>query len=206
MRGQVQLITALLLVGIIITLVIAAYIWGKPLIQKQHDLVKIDNAERFMDDLNSKIQSVARHGGREIMRVNLPGELRIIEGGKINNRLINDTISLKLTTTAGVIATDKTIVLAGLDTSMTKPIGEEAGILTAFAEELDGKYEINMSLRYRYLLTPERAYKIDLVPIGRVILGPGDRKITITRGTGEEIADGYNNLLLHITEIMIRLE
>jgi hypothetical protein len=158
-----------------------------------------------MRSLDEKIQEVVRHGGREVIPVNLPGELKISSHGKINGREINDTIQLEFTSKNMVMATNKTIVLKGSDTDMEKPIGAEAGILTVFSEDVDGEYIITFSLKYRFLRTVDYLYKIDLVPVGRALVGPGDRRIITVTSTGTEVIkkDGFD---LHVAEVGVRLE
>lgn len=201
MKGQSQLVTAVLLTGIMIVLVSGAYLWGIPLIEKQQDTVALNNMERLMNDMKDKIERVAVSGGRErIENVDVPGELRLVDAGN------NDEVVVTLSTRGQVIATGAEIFLSG-DNRTVVPITADAGVIKAFSEEQDGEFSIRMSLNFREVVAGETSSLINLKTGGRNLVGAGTHDITIThegvqtiRGGG---ADGRD---LNVVDIVVRFE
>ncbi len=56
---QTQILSLIIMTGIVITLVGVAYIWGSPMIEKRTVYTQYISAEKFMNDLNDKITKVA---------------------------------------------------------------------------------------------------------------------------------------------------
>ena len=200
-KGQSQLVTAVLLTGIMIVLVSGAYFWGIPLIEKQKDTVALNNMERFMDDLDDKIQRVAASGGRErIDGVNIPGDLKLADNG------LNDEVTVTFSTRGQIIATDADIYISG-DNRTVVPITTEAGAIKAFSEELDGEFSITMSLRYREVVAGETSNLINLKTGGRNLVSGGTHDVIITHDGVETIrgggADGKD---LNVVNIVLRFE
>ena len=100
MKGQSQVVVGVLLVLIMLILVGITYFWGIPLIQKQKDVVTVSNTERFLKELNRKIQDVAKNGGtQKISGFDIPGEF-ILEDNE-------EKFILNFKTTGNIIATGK---------------------------------------------------------------------------------------------------
>lgn len=194
-KGQTQLVTAILLTGILIALVTIAYFWGIPLIEKQKDSVRVDNMESLFLELDDKIQSVAKNGGKEnIEGYEVMGTMRFLGDG------INDNITASFETSGGIIATGTDIYLAGSGAE-NPPVGSEPGVVKVYAEKAGKKYDINMKLYYRNLTTAEDIYKIDLEAVGRRVVGEGKHSIVIEEAGSETIE---NKKKLHLTKVKIR--
>lgn len=198
MKAQAQIMSAVLLTGIIIGLIGVAYIWGGPMIQKQKDVVKLKNMETFMKNLNKQIKDVAKHGGTDKITATLPGYFEVKDNG------INDIIIMKFETVGSVIEPGREIVLVGEDKKMEKPIGNEPGVIVEKAKKINSKYHITLKLFYRNLTGQEYKYKIDLVPtqrrkIGGIKSGATERTIVLTS------LEGYEKGELHINPVKIRM-
>lgn len=87
MKGQ-EILSVVLISGILIGVVGSVYFWGVPLIQKNKDISTLENSEDFVRNLNNKIKNVANSGGRDRLIINIPG-LVTFDGSEIN--LIVDT-------------------------------------------------------------------------------------------------------------------
>jgi hypothetical protein len=87
MKGQ-EVLSVILISGILIGVVGSVYFWGVPLIQKNKDISTLENSENFMRNLNTKIKNVANTGGRDQLVINVPGLLKF-DGGEF--QLIIDT-------------------------------------------------------------------------------------------------------------------
>lgn len=83
MRGQQEAMTAILISGILIGIVGSVYFWGLPLIQKNKDVSILEDSEGFMKSLDNKIKYVANHGGRDQIKINVPGTLKF-DGEKLS--------------------------------------------------------------------------------------------------------------------------
>ncbi len=90
MKGQQEAISVVLITGILIGVVGSVYFWGLPLIQKNKDITVLKDSEHFMNDLNEKIKAVANNGGRDQLRIDVPGIL-------LYDKQVNE-ISLKVDT------------------------------------------------------------------------------------------------------------
>ena len=65
MKGAVNVISIILISGIIITLVGASYMWSVPLLQKQQDSTIFQTGRSFVLSLNEKIIDIANSGSGE---------------------------------------------------------------------------------------------------------------------------------------------
>lgn len=200
-KGQSQLVTAVLLTGILIVLVSAAYFWGIPLIEKQQDTVRMNNMERFMNDMNEKVQRVASSGGRErIDNVEVPGELRL------RDNELNDEVTVTFETRGQIIATDSTIYLTGSNRTVV-PITEEAGVITAFSERTGGRYRIEMTLGYREVVSGGTSNLINLRTGGRNVVGEGTHDVIITHdGTRTIRGGGSEGRDLQVVDVVLRFQ
>lgn len=75
MKGQQQIVSAVLLTGVLVTIVGSVYMWGIPLIEKNKAVDILHNSEDFMERLNDKIKFIANNGGQDRMTFNLPGTI-----------------------------------------------------------------------------------------------------------------------------------
>lgn len=73
MKGQQEIISIILISGILIVVVGSVYIWGAPVIQRNKDTSILEASEDFMIRLANKIKFVANNGGRDQLEVNVPG-------------------------------------------------------------------------------------------------------------------------------------
>ncbi|MCK4634561.1 MAG: hypothetical protein KAT37_01685 [Candidatus Aenigmarchaeota archaeon] len=176
-KGQSQIIGVVLLTLVMITMIGITYMWGMPLIEKQKDVVRVSNVERFMKELDNKIQNVAKNGGTQrIDNPNIPGELKIIDYGT------NDRIELIVQTTGTDMATEMDIYLKGDDNDEVS-IGNEPSVLKVISNELgDNAYSVNMTLYYRNLTGSKNVYIIDLLSLGRDVISGDGHRIVISEG------------------------
>lgn len=62
MRGQIAVISVVLISGIIISLVGAAYLWGMPIVEKRTIVTQAQTAENFILQLSDAIIDTANTG------------------------------------------------------------------------------------------------------------------------------------------------
>jgi len=71
MKGQQEILTTILLVGIILIIVFAAYLWGRPLIQKSFDRSKINTLIEQAKSIDQTILSAAESGTVKTVDISL---------------------------------------------------------------------------------------------------------------------------------------
>ncbi|MEM5790539.1 MAG: hypothetical protein QXP77_00575, partial [Candidatus Aenigmatarchaeota archaeon] len=77
-KAQVDIISAIIIVIIALTLFSAAYFWGMPLIQKRQDTALVERAFKYFDPKNPnsigrRIEYVANFGGEQTFSIDLDG-------------------------------------------------------------------------------------------------------------------------------------
>ncbi len=184
MKGQQEVLTPILLTGIMIAVISSVYFWGMPLIEKNKDAIYLRRSETFMNNLADKIKYVAANGGREEIIFNLPGSVRFLP----------DENYIELT-----LKTDGTIYSTGGDiyftlTSTTPGIlgKDEPFILKAHTSRLNKNYLTSYSLQSIPLCSGTRCYEIDFE--GKPFeIGSGNHKIVIENVgmTGPVVSQGY---------------
>lgn len=70
-RGQSEIVGAVLVVGIIIGAIAAAYTWGVPLLTKSSDVNRIDFSKNLLTKAAEKILLVVREGGQTTLNVQI---------------------------------------------------------------------------------------------------------------------------------------
>ncbi len=167
-KGQIQAISMVLIAGVVISLVGAAYFWGKPMIEKRSTLADISNAKSFMVQLDKYITEVARNGGSKAISVpKLPGaSLSVVS---------EDEITLRFFTTQAMIDMGDESVPVPVETfdqSNPGPYGGSPRIITLEGTPSeDGQYLMTVRLKYRELRDegpPPKGYKIEIEDGGNV--------------------------------------
>lgn len=179
MKGQQQVITIIMLSGILIGVVSSVYFWGIPLIQKNRDVSVQESSETFMKNLNEKIKDVANIGGKE--------EIRIPIDGTIVFNATDQSLIFEIKTDGSIYAANAIFPLEGKDCVLAE--GEwgqdEPESLCVYSRTLDSKYIIQYILKYRTLSVEEvglekKSYKIELS--GESQRGGKDHRIILERG------------------------
>ncbi|MBI4018074.1 MAG: hypothetical protein HY368_00520 [Candidatus Aenigmarchaeota archaeon] len=160
LKGQQQAISAILLSGILIGIVGSIYMWGIPLIQKNKDISLLQSSEQFMLALDNKVKSVTNTGGRDQLRITVPGLVSTSStpGGVV--------VQLDVDTQGTIYATGAEIPLKNATCSAAEGSwgSDESGILCVKSVKLDeNKYRTTYTLRYVPLRTQTiRTYSIIL--------------------------------------------
>lgn len=211
--GQSQIVTAVILAGILITGITAAYVWGIPILQKNQD---IRNAQQSLDSmmrLSEAIASVAREGGSRRVTVRL-GE------GSLAIRPENETIRYQAFTMGAYVSTaDWTPLnendMQGVNAStgeITDGYGirgsDKPGLVIGRAEQADDRYVTFYRLIFRPLYNPDarQTYQIDLVSNGNLQASGGEHTVVFRRE--DQVVDrgaGVNGGPLYRTRILIRI-
>ena len=77
MKGQSEMIIFLLLFIIGIALFTSATFWSKGIFQQNVDIARVENAEKFMKELNDNILNIIKYGGSQDMEYSVDGTIEI---------------------------------------------------------------------------------------------------------------------------------
>ena len=194
MRAQSSVISLILIAGIIIALVGAAYVWAVPLIEKRITVTDYDLVEKFVLDLDARIVDIANSGsGTE--RLQIPrGKMTLLPmnyPGEYNNTINLDFVVSQPLITEGAMIPIKTTSL--------DPVGEygktEPRIITLSRMPGTEGVNLNMNMTYRELrsISP-KGYVISLCPVTGFgsCQSPisGNNAITVSYGGTEVVPRG----------------
>ncbi len=157
MKGQSEVVSAVLISGILISMVSTVYFWGLPLINKSRDTSSLTNAESFMLSLDKSIKDIAAAapGSRENIRMSSPGLIRVS----------SDKIIYSVQTEGTIYATDAAIPLGSTKNCDSNSAGEfgvdEPAVICVNSNQISQTDYTNVySLSYRSLESGLKIYKI----------------------------------------------
>ncbi len=175
MKGQQEVLTPVLLTGIMIAIVASVYFWGMPLINKNKDTLYLKKSEIFMNDLADEIKYVASNGGREEITFDIPGTFRFFPD--------DNYIEMNITTDGTIYSSNGELWFVMPSSNvMNGEYGvwgkDEPYELSAYTRPLENKYMTSYHLRTIPLCSGSRCYEIDLVG-NKFTVGGGNHKIII---------------------------
>jgi hypothetical protein len=195
MKGQ-EVLSVILISGILIGVVGSVYFWGVPLIQKNKDISTLEGSEDFMRNLNTKIKNVANAGGRDQLVINVPGLVKF-DGSVVE--LITDTEGIIYAANAeiplGRNACTSTTGVFGVDEPETLCVKS-----TKISEQA---FRTDYTLKYITLQSTDvqRDYQITLT--GGLKSGSTDNRIIIeNKGSSSTVQNG-RTLVQTLIEINI---
>lgn len=209
--GQSQVLTAVLLAGIIVAGITAAFLWGIPLLQKNQD---VNEARKTLDSLRTVAQSVTSVGQEGGSRQ----ETVPLGNGIIDVNTENDTITYIATTRGAYVSTRNWTPLneddmQGVpDTIFADGHGvrgiDRPGVLVGQATPADNKFTTVYRIVFRPLKDPngDQTHQIDLVQNGNLRSSSGQAQLIFQRGqTQSRPGAGVDGSTLQLTEILIRV-
>ncbi len=202
MKGQSEVISVILMTGILIGVVGSVYFWGLPLIQKNKDIAIMENSEDFMRNLNTKIKFVANNGGRDQIKMLLPGIIKFdVDSGSVD---------LVIDTKGTIYATDSEIPLGrnpecGADT-LNFALGDPETLCVKSTKLSKDNYRTTYTLKYVNLTNEEllRIFKIELTknPVGSSA-GGEDSNVIFEHLVTNETVIGNRTLIKSWVQISI---
>ena len=141
-KGQQDVLSAVMLTGIMVVIVGSVYFWGIPLVQKNRDVNALQNSEDFMRTLSDKIKFVANNAGKDQLSVTVP----------VIISFDNDVDIIRL-----AIETEGSIYAAGADIPLSRTGDETCG----FKTDITGVWGVDQPevLCVRTTELAENAYK-----------------------------------------------
>lgn len=213
MRGQTDIISAIIIVVIAMGLIGTVYTWGIPLIEKQQSRAIVERLYSYFDRSNANslpriIEDVANNGGERIFSSTIDGLWVLNEYDTIGEE--RNSIQFTVATKISNIATDIGWISLTPGASCPPTIGvvgtDEASVVCTRADSSGVGYNITYRLWFRELdeAGGTRGYKINIVrQPGGPLISTG-KSIRISRGRIQTVTEGGKTLI--ITEVKILLE
>lgn len=210
--GQSQVLTAVILGGIMISAITAAYIWGLPILQKNQDVNTIEGTLNDLRSVSDAISTVAQEGGARSATINLGKGIVQIDP-------VNDTITFRSTTRGAYVSTNDWVPLNENDlqgvpgTAYADSYGirgtDSLGVLAGKSRRVRDGFLTTYKIAFRPLKDPnsKQTYKVDLVKNGKMhAAGGGDHEIVFQKGQDEvEPGSGVQGGTLRRMEVRIRV-
>ena len=190
-KAQSQVMSIVIITGIIISLVGVAYAWGKPLVEKRVTIAEYTTIENFILELNEKIIDIANSGSGKYT-VEFPfGTMRAI--GYDSDDISNTNMLIFEHSILQPIVLNATIPIKTNNLEDVATYGEAKPRKISMTIYPQGTaYRMEMNLHYRELDTntiPRKGFLIVLNPVSDF----GRKSITISFGGNELIAGAAAN-------------
>lgn len=181
-KGQHELLTLVLITGILIGVVGVVWMWAVPMIEKNQDVSVQRNAEEFMKDLNQKIRSVSA-GGEDSLDIGNLGDHGII--------LVREKeIELIIEVDESLYESNREISLSRNDCSdsVVKWGLEETYVICVRSSPVGEEYRVSYTLKYLEAKNGDFSMHIQLVP--RTIQAGVSRQFVSLEGLGFQESRG----------------
>ncbi len=191
MKAQAQIISIMLILGIIVVLTGATYFWGKPLIDKRMLITQVATLKEFMKTLDGKITDMARSCTSLCDEtLTIPPGSYVKAYGDVSDP-DNNSIILEFAVNYLMMGGEP-IPLNTNILGEVAPYGEKNGVITMRQALKGQQYIIIFKLHYRELDTntvPKEGYKIILQPVEMA----GSQRITASFAGASVIPGGAAN-------------
>lgn len=212
-KGQSQVLTAVLLGGILVAGMSAAYVWGLPILQKNQD---VNNAERSLADmkeLSRAVSDVAAGSGSRTVEVNLAD-------GALNVDTDDEMITYRTLTQGAYVSTRIWVPLnendiQGVNRTTGQPSDgygirgvDEPALLVGKAEQSSSAFTSIYRIVMRPLLESNtgQTYQVDLVQDGNLQASSGQHTVVLRSGDREtDTGEGIDSGTLQRQEVLIRI-
>lgn len=91
MKGQSQIVSAIIIVLLTLGIIGTVFPWASSVIQKKRDAKTLDDIYNFFQKLDKVIIDVARNGGEETLIINTPGLITVYPATN-NDQTLNNSI------------------------------------------------------------------------------------------------------------------
>lgn len=183
--GQSQVVTAVLLGGILVVGISSAYTWGIPLLEKNQDANTLENTLSSFETLGSEIESVARRGDSSQITFT-------VGDGILQVNPENNSIEYAITTRAAYVSTSGWVSLNDnnmrglLEGGYPQQYGVQGqdvpGVIIARARDMTDGYRTTYKLKFREMRDVDagESYQIDLQGDGNLEANGGTHEIVVS--------------------------
>jgi len=199
-KAQADILSAVIIVILALSLTSAALIWGLPLIQKRQDTVVVARVSNALSqDLPSRIEHIANTGGLDTFSLDVDGIWVLDDTNNIIQFTFFSTVSDK-----GLnqwIGKD-----CPFNPSQTGTMGTDSpSVVCSLATQSANGFNITYQVGFRKLVTVDgtKIYQIDLVkPSGGVTTSTG-KNVQISRKSVSQTSVGQQTLITTEIEILL---
>jgi len=168
-KGQSQVVSALIIILVSLTILATVFPWAVSVIQKKKDTKTVDDVYNFFEKLDSAIVDIARNGGEESLELTTPGKITVYPESYPN--MINNSIIFEFTSKVSNVAdTGDWISLTG-NLNSTATLGfDRSGVIFGKSTIDDDEITVQYRVWFRELKdeTTGNIYKISLTTSGDV--------------------------------------
>lgn len=209
MKAQADIVSAVIIVIIALSLVSTAYMWGLPLIQKKQDTAIVERVSNAFspDNVNSitkKIESVANRGGEETFTLDVDGLwiLYPYDANTVENNSIQFAFSSRVTN----VGVDKGWIPLSSGNIGIGTLGlDDSSVVFGRADSAGSFYNITYKSWFRELdESSTKGYKINLLVDERGSDKSTGKTVRISRAK-DPYSQTVGGKTLIITEIKILL-
>ena len=192
-EGQTNVVSAVIITGLLAGAILTVYSWGMPMLQKQKDINQVDDALENVKSIAKNIETVATKEGSRYSTIQVDGFLEI---NASSNSIIYTTKSSK-----AYVATDKWVTLRENDMRGIPGIKpdeygikgrDKPGVIIAKAKKAGNNYITVFKLFFRELIdtNSRRGYQIDLKADGPDSVSSGSHKVKVAYRDSNPVPGG----------------
>lgn len=211
-KGQSQVVSAVLLGGILVVGISSAYTWAVPVLQKNQDTDQLRSSLESMQELQQAVERVSTRGGSETVSLQLSGGLLSVDP---STNSVNYTIGSR----AAYVATEWVplnendmlgIGLANNSEGYGIVTKDKPGVVIGRAIPQGDAYQTIYHLQFRELqdLNTDTGYQINLTETGNLQKSSGQAQIVIEKQGQDQRLEGQSkeNGVLVVRNVGIRVE
>jgi len=147
--GQAQVVSLIIIILLVLGAIALVYPWTYGMIQKKRDMKNLDDVYNFFNSLDETIRNIAKNGGEESLKLDIPGELHVYPGSVSS---LNNSIIFKFTGLVSNIAEGDWISLNTPNMNETATLGiDPPSVIFGRAKKTENEIEIQYRLWYREL-------------------------------------------------------
>lgn len=211
-KGQSQVVSAVLLGGILVVGISSAYTWAVPVLQKNQDTDQLQSSLESMQELQQAVERVSTRGGSETVTMQL-------NGGLLSINPATNSVNYTIGSQAAYVATEwvplneNDMLGIGLVNNsegygiVTK---DKPGVLIGKAVPRGDSYQTIYHLEFRELqdLNSDTGYLINLTDGGNLQKTSGTAQIVIEKQGQDQRLEGQSkeNGVLVVRNVGIRVE
>lgn len=178
MKGATQVISVMIITGIVIALIGVTYYWSKPLIDKRGASFQMDSVTDFAKKLDGKIVEMAKScTGTCQDRISVPNgmSVRVIKDGAVPD---NNSIIMTFVSGQKMMSSNTTIPLNTNNVEEIATYGDTHSVITVL-QEGGSPYIIRMKIHYRELDTNSEPFLGYKIAIGGTTASSGNSEVVV---------------------------
>ena len=159
--GQQQIVSVIIVVGLVLAAVATVLPWATSVIQKKKDTKSLDDVYNFFQTLDETIRDIAKIGGEGSLKLNVPGRMTITP--ESFSSVSNNSITFNFRSKVSNVAEGGWIPLNTPNANETATLGiDPPGVIFGKAEKTGNEIDVWYKLWYRKLKDPSsnQTYKI----------------------------------------------